>query len=52
MCASVAEEDETIEVLVDVLQMFRDINPIFCLASEILTRLIQSSDIIRAQVSE
>lgn len=42
LCRSIAEEEESTDLLVDVLQMFRDIGPVFCLAAETLCRLIES----------
>jgi hypothetical protein len=50
-CVLLAEEQDAVDLLVDLLQMFRDIRSIFCLTSEILCRLVDSALLIHHEVS-
>ena len=43
---------ETVDTVIDLLQMFRDISPLFCLSAEILARVIEASTILRLEVSD
>lgn len=51
LCNTIADEEESVDLLVDVLQMFRDIGPVFCLAAEALCRLIESHKQLKDEVS-
>ena len=46
----IAREEDLIDGVVDTLQMFRDITPIFCLAAEVLARLIEANATVRKEV--
>jgi len=51
LCRTIADEEDSADLLVDVLQMFRDIGPVFCLAAETLCRLIESHKGLQNEVS-
>ena len=51
LCRAIADEEDSADLLVDVLQMFRDIGPVFCLAAETLCRLIESHKGLQDEVS-
>ena len=48
--ATAAEAGDLTEVLIDILQMFRDITPVFCLSSQLILRLIAVTPIAQVQV--
>ena len=47
---SAAEAGDLTEVLIDILQMFRDITPVFCLSSQLILRLIAVTQTAQIQV--
>jgi abnormal spindle-like microcephaly-associated protein len=51
LASIVAEAPEATEVLVDLMQMFRDKSSIFCLACELLCRLVSASDNVKSVVN-
>lgn len=51
LASIVAEAPEATEVLVDLMQMFRDKSSIFCLACELLCRLVSASDNVKSIVN-
>lgn len=49
LAKTVAEADDAADTLLDLIQMFRDKKPLFLLANELLTRLVNACNNIKAQ---